>query len=172
LTLYLDIDRQLTMQLTEIGAAVRKRREALGLSQQGLAKLAGLSRATINQLERGALKDLGVAKLARVLGLLGLALEAKRARTAPRGLWIASRAASVSYRRTLDVRSLAHALASGDIPRGLEPHLAALLDEAPLPLVVRAVEEAARRERVAPKQIWRHLARWASELRSPRRVWV
>jgi transcriptional regulator with XRE-family HTH domain len=160
------------MQLTEIGAAVRKRREALGLSQQGLAKLAGLSRATINQLERGALKDLGVAKLARVLGLLGLALDAKRARTAPRGLWMASRAASVSYRRTLDPDSLARALASGDIPPGLEPHLAALLDETPLPLVVRAVEEAARRERVPPKRIWRHVARWAAELRSPRRVWA
>jgi len=160
------------MHLTEIGAAVRDRREALGLSQQGLAKLAGLSRATINQLERGALKDLGVAKLARVLGLLGLTLDAKRARSAPRGLWMASRAVSVSYRRALDADSLARALASGEIPAGLQPHLAALLDEAPLPLVVRAVEEAAHQERVPPKRIWRHLARWASELRSPRRVWA
>lgn len=160
------------MQLIEIGAAVRKRREALGLSQQGLAKLAGLSRATINQLERGALKDLGVAKLARLLGLLGLALDAKPARTSPRGLWMASRAASVSYKRMLEAGPLAHALASGDIPSGLEPHVTALLDEVPLPLVVRAVEEAARQERVPPKRIWRHLARWASALRSPRRVWM
>jgi DNA-binding XRE family transcriptional regulator len=42
---------------------VKVRREALGLSQQALGRLAGLSRATINQLERGTLRDLGVAKL-------------------------------------------------------------------------------------------------------------
>jgi hypothetical protein len=54
----------------------------------------------------------------------------------------------------------------------MEPHVATLLDEAPLELVVRAVEEAARRERVDPRRIWRNLARWAAELRSPRRVWA
>jgi transcriptional regulator with XRE-family HTH domain len=160
------------MQLAEIGGVVRDRREALGLSQQALAKLAGLSRATINQLERGALKDLGVAKLAKVLGLLGLDLDARRSRRPARGLLMASRTASVSYRRALDAGSLARALASGDIPPGMEPHLAVLLDEAPLEIVVMAVEEAARRERVPPKRIWRNLARWAVELRSPRRVWM
>lgn len=160
------------MQLAEIGGAVRDRREALGLSQQALAKLAGLSRATINQLERGALKDLGVAKLVKVLGLLGLDLDARRSRHPARGLLMASRTASVSYRYALDARSLAHALASGRIRPGMEPHLAVLLDEAPLQIVVMAVEEAARRERVPPKRIWRNLARWAVELRSPRRVWV
>ena len=160
------------MQLAEIGKSVRARREALGLSQDQLAKFAGLSRATINQLENGALKDLGVAKLFNVLALLGLNLDATRAPTPRRGLWMASRVASVSYKRTLDVRSLARALASGEIPQGMHPHLMSLLDEAPLQIVVRAVEEAARQEHVSPKQIWRNLARWASELRSPRRVWT
>lgn len=159
------------MQLTEIGAAIRARREALGLSQQAVARLAGLSRATVNQLERGALSDLGVVKLARVLALVGLRLDAKRVRTRPRALWMAGRTASVSYRRTLDADALARALASGEIPRGMEPQFAALLDEAPLPLIVQAVEEAARREHVPPRRVWRHLERWASELRSPRRVW-
>ncbi len=160
------------MQLTEIGAAVRERRETLELSQHALARLAGLSRATINQLERGALKDLGVAKLIRLLGLLGLDLDARRTATSARALLAASRTASVSYRHALSARSLARALASGEIPPGMTPHLSALLDEAPLPIVVRAVEEAARRERVPPKRIWRNLARWAAALRSPRRVWT
>lgn len=160
------------MQLVEIGSAARERREALGLSQAQLAKLAGLSRATINQLENGTLKDLGVAKLANLLGLLGLNLEAKRGAGSTRGLRTASRTASVSYKRALDPGSLAHALASGDIPHGMEPHLMTLLDEAPLQIVVRAVEEAARKERVPPKRIWKNLARWAAELRSPRRVWT
>lgn len=160
------------MRLREIGTAVRERREALGLSQKGLARLAGLSRATVNQLENGALKDLGVVKLANVLGLLGLGLEAKRAATPAHGLRMASRTASVSYKRALDPGSLARALASGEIPPGMEPHLATLLDEAPLQIVVRAIEEAARQTRVPPKRIWENLARWASELRSPRRVWT
>lgn len=160
------------MQLHEIGSAVRERRRALGLSQQALARLAGLSRATINQLENGTLRDLGIAKLANVLGLLGLGLDTRRLATAGHGLRMASRAASVSYRRALDPESLADALASGEIPSGLEPHLATLLDETPLRIVVGAVEEAARRTRVPPARIWRNLARWAVELRSPRRVWT
>jgi transcriptional regulator with XRE-family HTH domain len=160
------------MQLAEIGAAVRRRREALGLSQKALAKLAGLSRATINQLECGGLTDLGIVKLARLLDLLGLDLAARRTARPARGLLMASRTASVSYRRALDAASLAKALASGEVPAGMQPHLSFLLDEAPLELVVRSVEEAARRERVPPEQIWRNLARWATELESPRRVWT
>jgi transcriptional regulator with XRE-family HTH domain len=160
------------MQLAEVGIAVRRRREALGLSQKALAGLAGLSRATINQLEGGTLRDLGIAKLGRLLGLLGLDLTTRRAARPARGLLMASRTASVSYRRALDAGTLAQALASGRMPPGTEPHIALLLDEAPLQIVVRAVEEAARREQVPPKQIWRNLARWAAALRSPRRVWT
>ena len=52
------------MNLHEIGKLVRERRDTRGLSQDRLAKLAGLSRAPINQLETGALVDLGVTKLA------------------------------------------------------------------------------------------------------------
>jgi hypothetical protein len=113
-----------------------------------------------------------MAKLIRVLGLLGLDLAARRTWRPARGLLIASRTASVSYTHALDAVSLAQALASGEIPRGMEAHLALLLDEAPLPIVVRAVEEAALQQRVSPKRIWRNLARWATELRSPRRVWA
>lgn len=160
------------MQLVEIAKAVRGRREALGLSQARLAKLAGLSRATVNQLENATLNDLGVAKLVKLLGLLGLNLETTREPRSTRGLRTASRVASVSYKRTLDAKSLARALASGDIPHGMEPYLTTLLDEAPLQIVVRAVEETARQEHVPPKRIWQNLARWASELRSPRCVWT
>ena len=71
--------------LQQIGVLVRRRREDLGLSQQRLAKLADLSRATINQLETGVLVDLGVRKLAGLLDLLGLALVAgARPVSAPR----------------------------------------------------------------------------------------
>ncbi len=160
------------MNLHEIGKLLRERRDTLGLSQDRLAKLAGLSRATINQLETGALVDLGVIKLACLLELVGLTFEAHARTTPHRGLLMASRTASVSYRTQLDAAQLAKALATGEVPPGLLPHVATFLDEAPLPLVVSAVEEAAKRGRVPPKRIWQHVVRWASEINSPRRVWA
>src|SRR5882762_7287221 len=145
------------MNLREIGLLVRARREELGLSQERLAKLAGLSRATINQLETGTLVDLGVTKLKALTDLVGLQLEASRRVPSRHGLLMASRTASVSYKLPLDVRRLAKALATGDVPDDLMPHLATFVDEAPLPLVVSAVEEAAKRRLVPPKRIWEHV---------------
>jgi transcriptional regulator with XRE-family HTH domain len=65
------------MNLADIGQLVQTRRDALGLSQARLARLAGLSRATINQLENGNLVDLGAAKLMALLDLLGMDLAAQ-----------------------------------------------------------------------------------------------
>jgi hypothetical protein len=124
-----------------------------------------------NQLETGALVDLGVIKLACLLELVGLTFEAHARATPHRGLLMASRTASVSYKTQLDAGQLAKALATGEVPPGLLPHVATFLDEAQLPLVVSAVEEAAKRGRVPPKRIWQHVVRWASEIDSPRRVW-
>ena len=52
------------LTLRESGAAVRVRRMDMGLTQTALARIGGLSRATINQLEAGAVKNLSVNKLA------------------------------------------------------------------------------------------------------------
>jgi len=57
-----------------------------------------------------------------------------------------------------------HALVSGSVPKGYAAHLTHLLDEAPVPLVVMAVEEAAANEGVAPKAVWRNLAMLARSL--------
>lgn len=160
------------MNLREVGLLVRERRETLGLSQDRLAKMAGLSRATINQLETGALVDLGVTKLATLLDLVGLKFEATARATPHHGLLMASRTASVSYKAQLDAGQLAKALVTGEVPTELLPHVATFLDEAPLPLVVSAVEEAAKHGRIPPKRIWQHVVRWASDLHSPRRVWA
>lgn len=160
------------MNLPEIGHLVRERRGSLGLSQQRLARLSGLSRATVNQLENGTLVDLGVSKLAHLMDLIGLQLEAGACTRARHGLRMASRSASVSYRTRLDADRLARALATGDLPANLVAHVSTFIDEAPLPVVVSAIEEAARIRGVPPKRIWRHLTRWAHELRSPRPAWA
>ncbi|MBK4734835.1 helix-turn-helix transcriptional regulator [Noviherbaspirillum pedocola] len=158
------------MQLLEIGRQVEKRRTELQLTQAQLARMAGLSRLTINQLESGRIKDLGVAKLMTLLALLGLELNLQP-HASQRGLFKATVAANVSYEGQLTQERLAEALASGAIPRGYEPHVSAILDEAPLPLVVKAVEEAATQTGVAPKRIWKHLSHWSRTLHLYRTVW-
>ncbi len=158
------------MKLTEVGTRVRQRRVALGLSQGRLASMAGLSRATINQLENGSLQDLGYAKLATLLDLIGLRLNAS-AQPPRRGLLMSSRTASVSYAKPLDPAVLLRALASGKLTDDVVPHVATLLDEAPLSLLVSAVEEAARKENVPARRIWQNVESWAAQLRSPRPVW-
>ena len=160
------------MNLAEIGTRIRQRRDELGLSQDRLAKLTGLSRVTINQLEVGSISDLGVSKLLSLLELLGLTLDARARPTQGHALRNASLTASVSYKKILSSRELAHAFAQGVLPIEITPHVATLLDEAPLQIIVSAVEEAAQQEHVAPKAIWRHVIRWAHELQSPRKVWA
>lgn len=160
------------MNLTQIGQHIRTRREELGLSQDRLAKLAGLSRVTVNQLETGAIVDLGVSKLLNLLDLLGLTLDAHASPKRGHALGMASRTASVSYKRVLSSDELSQALAGGALPPEIAPHVATLLDEAPLQIIVSAVEEAAQLQHVAPKAIWRHVIKWAHDLQSPRRVWA
>lgn len=158
------------MQLYEIGAEVARRRAQLQLTQEQLAKLSGLSRLTINQLEAGKVKDLGVNKLIPLLSVLGLELNAQP-RHGGTGLFKAAVSANVSYGAKLTQEQLANALATGEIPKGFESQISTLLDETPLPTVVKAVEEASARNGVQPKKIWKHLANWSRNLHLYRRVW-
>ena len=120
------------MTLHDLAPLIHARRTALGLSQDRLAKLCGLSRATVNQLENGTLVDLGAAKLLALLALLGLELDAHRKPAPLDALALLSQTASVSYRRVLQPAELAQALAQGDLPEAITPHIVTLLDEAPL----------------------------------------
>ena len=160
------------MNLVDIGQLVHVRRQALGLSQARLARMAGLSRATINQLETGSLVDLGVAKLIALLDLVGVNLDAGTCQGRRGALKLASQSASVSYRTLLDPATLAAALVDGALPPSITPHVATLLDEAPLSLIVAAVEEVAASSSVAPKLLWKHVFHWARDLHSPRGVWI
>ncbi|WP_321859552.1 helix-turn-helix domain-containing protein [Burkholderia cenocepacia] len=159
------------MQLNEIGQVVAKRRAELNLTQAQLARLAGLSRLTINQLETGKLKDLGINKLIPLLALLSIEL-VTHARPAQRGLYKTTISANVSYKSELTERRLVDALATGEIPAGYESQFAVILDEVPLPVVVQAVEEAAQRSGTPLRSIWKNLAAWSQTLHLYRKVWV
>ncbi len=158
------------MNLIAIGRTVRARREALGLSQGQLAHLSGLSRQTLVGLENGTLNDLGVNRAAQVLSVLGLDMPEPTAlaRRKKRGLWMAAKNASVSYTRELEPEMLGKVLVSGDVPEWFVPHLAHLLDEAPVPMVVMAVEEAASKAHVPPRKVWRNVAKLAKSLSAHR----
>jgi len=60
--------------LIEIGDAVKARRKALKLTQQGLARLAGVSLARVEGLENARLAEIGFKHLTRILNALGLDL--------------------------------------------------------------------------------------------------
>jgi HTH-type transcriptional regulator/antitoxin HipB len=55
-----------------LGQVIRNKRKEMGWTQAHLAQRVGLSRPTVSLLERGTLSDLGVRKLMRLAGVLGL----------------------------------------------------------------------------------------------------
>lgn len=57
----------------DIGAVLRQRREALGLSQEELADLSGLHRTYIGGIERGE-RNITVRSLSKIAGALQLKL--------------------------------------------------------------------------------------------------
>lgn len=59
--------------MQEIGSAIRKRREQLGLSQEELAELGQVSVRTVRNLESGR-GNIGIKPLGQIARVLGLAL--------------------------------------------------------------------------------------------------
>ena len=159
------------MNLREIGLQVANRRADLGLTQDRLAKLGNLSRSTILHLENGTLKDLGAAKLFSLLSLMGLDISILGRQKKQDALEVVSQTASVSYKNKLTSSDLAKSLVSGEISETIFPYMATLLDEAPLPMIVSAVEQAAKASKTPPKIIWKNIDRWTKEMHSPRMAW-
>jgi y4mF family transcriptional regulator len=62
-----------------VGRQVRARRKALRINQQTLADLAGVSRKSVSEIERGK-ATVRMDVLVAVLGALGLTLEVRDAR--------------------------------------------------------------------------------------------
>jgi len=158
------------MNLSEIGSEIHRRRVAAGLLQIHIARLAGLSRVTINQLENGKLTDLGYAKLKAVMDLLGMNMATTQPVGVSNALAVAARSISTSYKEVVTPAMLSHMLRSGDAPEQFQPHLMALLDETPLSIVVQAIGEAAT-PAVQPKDIMKHMGKWAQQWNTCRTVW-
>lgn len=121
------------MRFFEIGPAVHKARISAHLTQLELARRAGLTRTTVNQVETGSCRDLGARKVIALLEALGLEMQV-RAVEMPRRkdyLRMACRSANTSFRIAMTPDELARALLTGKVAPELRPHLRALFDEAP-----------------------------------------
>ena len=66
-----------------IGENIRQGRKKNKLSQAELARILGMSRTTIGQIENGTVREIGVRKLIRILEYLGLELRVRPLGTPP-----------------------------------------------------------------------------------------
>lgn len=163
----------------ELSAAVKARRSDIGLTQTTLAKLAGLSRATVNQIENGSFKDLSLHRAARLLDTLGLSLTVSPAHPRQRrpdtrptpALDLAARSASVSYRRVMRGSQLKAILLTGDMPTSLQPHMNVLLEESSVWMLASIVEQVHLEENVPRADLWASLRSMAGRLGCVRDLW-
>ena len=167
------------LTLRESGVAVRVRRLDMGLTQTALARIGGLSRATVNQLEAGAVKNLSVNKLASLFEAMGLSLRVSAPRSsglAPAPvkrlpLSVAAQTASVSFRVRWRLEAIRKTLATGKVSPAFEPHAYTLLDEAPVSLLASVVEQVHTEAGVDHAKVWRNMRTMAQRLKSNRDIW-
>ncbi len=60
--------------VAELGRLIAQARKEKQVTQVELARRAGLSRATVDALENARTSDIGISRLIRILGVLGLEL--------------------------------------------------------------------------------------------------
>jgi len=133
------------MRLPEIGHTLRRARLAQKFTQAELASEVGLSRTTLNQLESGLVRDLGIRKVQALADRLGLKLTLSRAEPErPDSVRIAATAASVSFKEELTPEDLVAILLKGRVPAAKRPQIRALFEEASPALLKGLVEEVGR----------------------------
>ena len=163
--------------LTDLGIAIRERRSDMGLTQHHVAKLSGLSRTTINQVENGTIRDLSLGRATRLVDVLGLKMGVASARKSLNStsqvtaIQNACRIANVSYKKTLDPESLKKVLISGEIPAEFQPHVRAVLEEAPVSLLASVAEQMCVERQVDRTAVWLRMKTMARALQSYREVW-
>jgi transcriptional regulator with XRE-family HTH domain len=70
------------MDLFEIGALIRERREAVGMTQGELSLRSGVSRVRISHLESGRAYDMSFGKVSALLDACGMSLRVADTREA------------------------------------------------------------------------------------------
>jgi hypothetical protein len=158
------------MRLQEIGFRLRAARLEQKRTQAQLAKAAGVSRTTLNQLESGLVIDLSVQRLRAILREVGLdlLLGPVNSEPSPDFIRMAADSASVSYRTSLSEDELIRALLTGKVPSSRRPHFGTLLEEASPALLQGLVEEARRWTK--PGRVEKNLAQIVSAINLKREI--
>jgi len=108
--------------------------------------------------------------LLRVLGLDFVTYEPLVGHKQSNGLQMAAMSCSVSYRGSLTKDGLLTILTTGVVPAEFFAHIGHFLDEVSAVVILRGVEEAARKSQIPAHQIWKNLAQLAvrhSDYRKP-----
>ncbi|ABE46908.1 helix-turn-helix transcriptional regulator [Polaromonas sp. JS666] len=162
--------------LHELAANVKKKRSEMGLSQERLAELAGLSRATINALEAGRLDNLSLTRAERLANILGYGLGVTGTRSSKEdasanALETASMSSSISYGTPIPPEVLRHSLLTGAIPPKHIAQLRALLDESPLSVLSAVAAQLEREDGVRSRSTWVRMRQLAVALACSRPIW-
>ena len=148
----------------------------MGLTQERLATLSGLSRQTISQVETGTVPDLGLVKAEKLASVLGLTLRVDAGRpisTKPRmpPLARAAISASVSFKTPISAAQLKKILATGKMPDRYQPHVNALLDDAPVSLLASVAGQLHDESGLSRDEVWNNYRNLASMVKSFRDIW-
>lgn len=159
------------MDLTGVGVVVRDARRAAGLSQKELARLAGVSRATVNYLENEPDSDMGAIKLLALLDVLGISLRLAPASGEADSAAVASALATIAKKERLAPGVLVEAFITGRPPVGQMTGLVAFLDGAPVHALLAGVRLASAQGGVSPKAVWKNVRELAQSTDARRPEW-
>jgi len=157
------------VDISTIGAIIKKERTACGLSQKALAEASHVSRVTIVNLEGGKVGDIGALKLAEIAENVGAPMFSSGKKTDFVKVTLSN--INTSYKKSMSVSDLEKFMLSGKIQPGLEGQVLHLMDETPTSLVAGAVKQLAAKKNIKAKSVWKNLAQVAAEIKSPNKFW-
>lgn len=83
---------------------------------------------------------------------------------------VAAQSASTSYRTSLPPEVLGAALRTGTMPADFAPHIGTLLDEAPMSMLAKAVEQIHADDGMPQDQVWSNMRGLAKSLQLTREL--
>jgi len=166
-------------EFSVIGLAARTRRSDMGLTQERVADLCGLSPTTVEQLEDGSIGELDWAHAVRLLSVLGLSVHVSNPRSTRSqreggtpALEIAARSASTSYKGNLGAEDLREAVLTTTYPKNLMPYVRAFLEEASIALIADVVEQLHHETGVNRVELWQRMRDMARTVHTFREIWL
>lgn len=157
------------MNISTIGAIIKKERTACGLSQKALAEASHVSRVTIVKLEGGKVGDIGAVKLAEIAENVGFPMFSTGKKMDFVKMMLSE--LNTSYKTPMSMPDLEKLMLEGKIQRGFEGQVSHLIDETPISLITGVIKQLAETKELKTKLIWKNLAQIATEIKSPNKFW-